>query len=115
MSIEFGFSHHPKWESSGGGEAFLAPLSAAGGTALEFTLYPPDDDYAALLALAERCARAGRHCSLHAPYKDPWNPEGYAGPRRAELQALFHDDFAAHAVIVRSRKAARNGQVRMAA
>jgi|GEM_PF-4372183 len=34
---------------------------------------------------------------------------------RAELQALFHDDFAAHAVIVRSRKAARNAQVKMAA
>ena len=44
--------------------------------------------------------------------------EGAQVPRilaRAELQALFHDDFAAHAVIVRSRKAARNGQVRMAA
>lgn len=34
---------------------------------------------------------------------------------RAELQALFRDDFAAHAVIVRSRKAARQAQVRMAA
>lgn len=89
MSIEFGFSHHPKWESSGGGEAFLAPLFAAGGTALEFTLYPPDEDYAALLALAERFARAGWHCSLHAPYKDPWNPAGFAGPRRTELQVLF--------------------------
>jgi hypothetical protein len=44
--------------------------------------------------------------------------EGVRAPRtlaRAELQDLFRDDFAAQAVMIRSRKAARNGQVRMAA
>ena len=34
---------------------------------------------------------------------------------RAELQTLFQDEFAAHAEIVRARKAARQAQVRMAA
>ena len=34
---------------------------------------------------------------------------------KAELQALFRDDFADHAMLVRSRKAARQAQMRLAA
>ncbi|NBE09215.1 hypothetical protein [Paragemmobacter ruber] len=34
---------------------------------------------------------------------------------KAELQALFRDDFADHAMLVRSRKAARQAQLRLAA
>lgn len=34
---------------------------------------------------------------------------------RDELVALFHDEFAAHAMLVRSRKAARAAQMQMAA
>ncbi len=89
MAIELGFSHHPKWAEQTGNAAFLQPLKEAGMTALEFTLYPRDPDYDALLVLAEECARAGWRCSLHAPYKDPWNPAGFDGARRAELRELF--------------------------
>lgn len=89
MTIVLGFSHHPKWEASAGGDAFLSPLEAAGARALEFTLYPGDEDYGALLTLAEDRVRAGTPCSFHAPYKDPWNPRGFAGDRRAELETLF--------------------------
>ena len=44
--------------------------------------------------------------------------EGASAPRalaRAELQDLFRDDFAAQAVMIRSRKAMRAAQVQMAA
>lgn len=44
--------------------------------------------------------------------------EGITAPRtlaRAELQDLFRDDFAAQALMIRSRKAMRAAQVRMAA
>jgi hypothetical protein len=37
------------------------------------------------------------------------------GIDKAELQALFRDDFADHAMILRSRKAARRGEARLAA
>lgn len=37
------------------------------------------------------------------------------GIDKAELMALFRDDFADHAMLVRSRKAARHAQMRLAA
>lgn len=45
-------------------------------------------------------------------------PAEVAAPRvlvREELENLFHDDFAAHAMIIKSRKAARAMPERMAA
>ncbi|PLL12025.1 hypothetical protein C0V75_14155 [Tabrizicola sp. TH137] len=44
--------------------------------------------------------------------------DGITAPRtlaRAELQALFRDDFAAQAMLIRSRKAMRASKVQMAA
>ncbi|MCZ8077765.1 MAG: hypothetical protein RSE12_20310 [Fuscovulum sp.] len=45
-------------------------------------------------------------------------PTVVTGPQilgRAELEDLFQDDFAAHAMLIKSRKAARAAQGRLAA
>ncbi len=89
MAVELGFALHPKWVEQAGRENFLAPLKANGMTALEFTLHSPDDEWEPMRALAEECVRAGYRCHFHAPYKDPYNSDGFTTTRRDELMNLY--------------------------
>jgi sugar phosphate isomerase/epimerase len=91
--IELGFALHPKWVEQLGRENFLAPLKANGMRVLEFTLHPEGDEWAPMRALAEQCVRAGYRCHFHAPYKDPFNAEGFASTRRDELMNLYAPPF----------------------
>ncbi len=94
--IELGFALHPKWVERSGRENFLAPLKAAGMSVLEFTLQPEGDEWEPMRALAEECVRAGYRCHFHAPYKDPFNSDGFTTSRRDELIRLYETplDFA---------------------
>ena len=87
--IELGFALHPKWVEQSGRENFLAPLKANGMRVLEFTLHPEGGEWEPMRALAEQCVRAGYRCHFHAPYKDPFNADGFATTRRAELEQLY--------------------------
>ncbi|MBI5649128.1 MAG: sugar phosphate isomerase/epimerase [Chloroflexi bacterium] len=87
--IELGFALHPKWVEQPGRENFLAPLKANGMRVLEFTLHPEGDEWEPMRALAAECVRAGYRCYFHAPYKDPFNPDGFASARRAELESRY--------------------------
>ena len=89
MSIDLGFALHPKWVERAGRENFLAPLKAAGMTVLEFTLHPEGDEWEPMRALAEECVRAGYRCHFHAPYKDPFNSDGFTTTRGDELKNLY--------------------------
>ena len=87
--MQFGFGLHPKWLGAGTREEFLAPLKAAGLSALEFTLHPGNDEWAGMAALAEECARAGYPCHFHAPYQLPFTLAGFAATQRAAIQHMY--------------------------
>ncbi len=87
--MQLGFGLHPKWLANTTREEFLAPFKAAGMSVLEFTLHPNTDEWDAMQALAEECVRAGYRCHFHAPYNKPFDPAGFAGGRRAEIQRLY--------------------------
>lgn len=89
MSIDLGFALHPKWIEGTTLDEFFTPLKAAGMDVLEFTLHPADDEWEAMQSLAEECVRVGYRCHFHAPYQDPFNPDGFASVRCAELQQLY--------------------------
>ncbi len=92
--MELSFGLHPKWIDSSAGslDGFLNPLTAAGLSALEFTLNP-DEEWEEMRALAEQCLRLGYRCHFHSPYKDPYNSAGFASSRRDELQKLYAPVF----------------------
>lgn len=89
MPIELGFALHPKWVERIGRENFLAPLKAAGMSALEFTLHPEGDEWSPMRALVEECVRAGYRCHFHAPYQGSFNADCFASERREELMRLY--------------------------
>ncbi|MBI5877304.1 MAG: sugar phosphate isomerase/epimerase [Chloroflexi bacterium] len=87
--MDLGFALHPKWLGDGRLADFLSPLEKAGMTVLEFTLHPTWDEWPELKALATECTRAGYRCHFHAPYKDPYNADGFNGTRRTEIEQLY--------------------------
>jgi sugar phosphate isomerase/epimerase len=82
------FSIDPKWIGDGNAEKFLAPFQKVGMTALEFILQPLEPDWGANQGLAQHCAAAGFLCYFHAPYKTPYNPQGFSSTRRGEIKEL---------------------------
>jgi sugar phosphate isomerase/epimerase len=89
MTIDLGFSFHPKWVGRGSIKDFLAPLQEAGLTVLEFTLHSEGDEWPSMQALAEECVAAGYRCHFHAPYQGQFNPYRFAGEQREALMALY--------------------------
>ena len=87
--MEFGFSLHPKWLTNCTREEFLAPLKAAGMSALEFTLHPGTDEWDSMQALAEECVAAGYRCHFHAPYQPPFTIAGFATAKRDAIERAY--------------------------
>lgn len=85
---DLGFAMHPNWLGGGTAAQFLEPLRALGVTALEFTLEPAHSLWPTTTALVSECQGIGFTCHFHAPYADPYNPAGWLGGRREEIEAL---------------------------
>jgi sugar phosphate isomerase/epimerase len=84
-----GLNMHPRWVGDGPAEAFLFPLRELGLEVLEFTLNLSWPDWPEMSSLIEECRQLGFRLSFHAPFKGPYNPAGFSGTKRAELQALY--------------------------
>jgi sugar phosphate isomerase/epimerase len=89
LSMEISFTIDPKWTGDQTVEEFIAPLAAAGMTALEVVLHPVEEDWAEVQRLAEHCAALGYRCHFHLPYRKPANLQGFVSSRRAEVEKLF--------------------------
>ncbi len=86
---EVGFSMHPRWAFAQALLGFLGPLREAGLRALEFELWDRDPDWPRFLPLMENCQRLGFRLCFHAPYRPPYSIAGFAGERRAEIEAAY--------------------------
>ena len=84
-----GLNMHPRWVADGPAEAFLFPLRELGLKVLEFTLNLSWPNWPEMSSLIEECRRLGFQLSFHAPFKGPYNPAGFSGPKRGELQVLY--------------------------
>ena len=89
-----GFNMHPKWLGGGGAEDFLLPLRELGLSVLEFTLNPSSPDWPKMAALVEECRRLGFGLTFHAPYKGPYNPAGFSGAKKGEVERLYRPAIA---------------------
>ena len=87
--IKVGFNMHPRWACGELLPGFLEPLRAAGLRALEFELWDGDPDWPRILPLMEDCRQMGFELCFHAPYRRPHNVAGFAGEKRAEIQADY--------------------------
>ena len=87
--IKVGFNMHPRWACGESLPGFLEPLWAAGLRALEFELWDGDPDWPRILPLMEDCRQMGFELCFHAPYRRPHNIAGFAGEKRAEIQADY--------------------------
>jgi sugar phosphate isomerase/epimerase len=56
---------------------------------LEFTLNVTAPDWPEIDSLVQTSGALGFGLSFHAPYKGPYNPRGFSGRRRRELEELF--------------------------
>jgi sugar phosphate isomerase/epimerase len=94
---------HPNWLQGGSPEAFLLPLIELGLSVLEFTLNLDAPDWREMRDLVGACLELGFRVSFHAPYKGPYNPSGFAGARREEIEELFTPVVAYAAAIGRKQ------------
>jgi sugar phosphate isomerase/epimerase len=86
---QLGLNMHPKWLWDSTASEFLSPLRALGLSTLEFTLDISSPDWPEISSLIEECRQLGFQVSFHAPYKDPYNPVGFSGAKRKEMESLF--------------------------
>jgi sugar phosphate isomerase/epimerase len=84
-----GLNMHPRWVGDGTPGAFLVPLQELGLSVLEFGLNLTSPDWPEMHVLIEACHQLGFQLSFHAPFKGPYNPAGFCGPKRGELEALY--------------------------
>ena len=84
-----GLNMHPRWVGDGPASAFLFPLRELGLKILAFTLNLSWPNWPEMSSLIEECRQLGFRLSFHAPFKGPYNPAGFSGPKRGELQALY--------------------------
>jgi sugar phosphate isomerase/epimerase len=95
---QLGLNMHPKWLGDGKAEDFLLPLKEIGLGVLEFTLNLASPDWPEMRSLIEEGRRLGFRVTFHAPYKDPYNPAGFSGAKRDEVERLYRPAlaYAAH-------------------
>lgn len=86
---QLGLNMHPRWLSDGPAGAFLFPLRELGLSGLEFTLNLSSPDWPEMNSLIEDCRRLGFRTTFHAPYKGPYNPAGFSGTKRQEIEELY--------------------------
>ncbi|MGD2176450.1 MAG: TIM barrel protein [Anaerolineae bacterium] len=98
---QLGLNMHPKWLQGGPAEAFLLPLREVGLSVLEFTLNLAAPDWSEFDELVRACLELGFRLSFHAPYKGPYNPAGFSGPRGQALAGLFAPAVSHAAAIAR--------------
>jgi sugar phosphate isomerase/epimerase len=92
---------HPNWLQGGTLEAFLLPLRDVGLRVLEFTMNLAAPDWWEVDELVRACLELGFKLSFHVPYKGPYNPAGFSGPRRQALQRLLAPAVSYAAAIAR--------------
>ncbi|MGD0708676.1 MAG: TIM barrel protein [Anaerolineaceae bacterium] len=88
-NIQIGFNIHPRWAAGSTLETFLAPLKAAGLSALEFALEGHDPDWKAFEPLMDEGASQGYHLCFHAPFRAPYTLAGFKGNDRDAIIALY--------------------------
>lgn len=91
---QLGLNMHPNWLVGGKAEDFLFPLRELGLGVLEFTLDLSSPDWPEVNSLIEECHRLGFVLTFHAPYKDPYNPAGFSGAKRYEVEQLYRPALA---------------------
>ena len=84
-----GLNMHPKWLGDGRAEDFLLPLRELGLSVLEFTLDLSSPDWPEMNSLIEECHQLGFGITFHAPYKGPYNPAGFSGAKRDEVERIY--------------------------
>jgi sugar phosphate isomerase/epimerase len=89
FTLLLGLNMHPKWLGDGTAEDFLFPLREVGLRVLEFTLNLSSPDWPEMRSLIEEGHRLGFRITFHAPYKDPYNPAGFLGAKRDEVERLY--------------------------
>jgi sugar phosphate isomerase/epimerase len=87
--LQLGLNMHPRWLGGGTAGAFLFPLRDVGLSVLEFTLNLSSPDWPDTSSLIEECRRLGFRATFHAPYKGPYNPAGFSGAQRQEIEGLY--------------------------
>jgi sugar phosphate isomerase/epimerase len=87
--IRISFSMHPRWVEHAGLKAFIAPLQAAGLSALEFELDDHLDCWSDSQPLMEAAFAQGLELSFHAPYRSPHTLVGFAKDRRSALEQEY--------------------------
>ena len=85
---------HSRWLEVGRGGDFLTWLRELGVSALEFKPNPSAPDWAETQPLIEESYRRGFRLSFHAPYKAPYNPAGFSGADRREIEQLYRPALA---------------------
>jgi len=80
---------HPKWLGGRTAGEFLLPLRELGVSVLEFTLDISSPDWPEVSSLIGECRRLGFLLTFHAPYKGPYNPAGFSGAKRGEVERLY--------------------------
>ncbi len=85
---------HLQWLSGGRAGDFLAWLRELGVTVLEFALAISSPDWTETNSLIEECQQRGFRLSFHAPSKAPYNPAGFSGERRSEVERLYRPALA---------------------
>ncbi len=84
-----GFNMHPKWLEYYRAEDFFSLLRESGVNSLEFKLDIFAPDWPEISALIEKCRHLGFRLTFHAPHKGPYNPAGFSGAKRDELERLY--------------------------
>jgi sugar phosphate isomerase/epimerase len=89
-----GLNMHPNWLVGRSAEDFLFPLREVGLNVLEFALNPSSPDWSEMRSLIEACHRLGFRITFHAPFKAPYNPAGFSGAKRDEVERLYRPALA---------------------
>jgi sugar phosphate isomerase/epimerase len=89
VNIGIGFNIHPRWAAGSTLENFLAPLKAAGLSALEFALEGHDLDWNTFQPLMEEGASLGYRLCFHAPFRAPYTLAGFSMDNRDSIIAAY--------------------------
>jgi len=88
VRAQLGFNMHLNWLKYGAAGEFLLPLREFGVSVLEFKLEVASPRWPETSSLINECVGLGFQLSFHIPYEGPYNPAGFSGERRVELERL---------------------------